>query len=158
LQINILLKRERYLEGSWYGNDTLWRTIADLNQIILYADKSGNFGEQVQRKMLYFCDGIISGESEGPLRPTPKKTGILLAGTDPVMIDLAIAELLNFNFQKIPQLSKILNMKKRKITKYSSNDMIISSNYNSWNGRKINEIEDVYRFLPSKGWKNYIEK
>jgi len=26
-------------EGSWYGNDTLWRSILDLNRIVLYVDK-----------------------------------------------------------------------------------------------------------------------
>ena len=31
---------EEYWEGSWYGNDTIWRTIVDLNIILLYADKN----------------------------------------------------------------------------------------------------------------------
>src|SRR5438093_548816 len=28
-------------DGNWSGNDTLWRTILDLNRILLHADKNG---------------------------------------------------------------------------------------------------------------------
>lgn len=29
--------------GMWYGNDTIWRSILDLNRIILYADNQGGY-------------------------------------------------------------------------------------------------------------------
>ena len=29
------------MEGSWEGNDTIWRTVLDLNQILFYADRDG---------------------------------------------------------------------------------------------------------------------
>ena len=38
-----------YFEGSWWGNDTLWRTALDLNRILFYADKEGQIQEQPQR-------------------------------------------------------------------------------------------------------------
>jgi len=147
-----------YLEGSWYGNDTIWRTIADLNQIIFYTDKKGKLTSDIQRKFLYFCDGIISGDSQGPLEPSPKKTGIIIGGINPLMIDLTVAELLNFNYKKIPQIYKLFKLKKRKISKFKPLELKIYSNYNNWNNKKINELIDKFNFQPSRGWKNYIEK
>lgn len=153
-----LIDKQRYFEGSWYGNDTIWRTIGDLNQILLYANKSGKMTNEIQRKRFYICDGIISGESEGPLEPSPNYSGILLAGYDPLMIDLAIAELINFDYQKIPQIYELFNLYDRKISQYNPRDLKIISNYNKWNYKKINEIRDSITFQPTAGWKNHIEK
>src|SRR5262249_38395097 len=33
--------------GSWYGNDTIWRMILDLNKILLYANPDGTFRADV---------------------------------------------------------------------------------------------------------------
>lgn len=156
--IRKILNEDNYYQGSWYGNDTIWRTIADLNQILLYADKKGIFTLVPQRKRFYVCDGIIGGEKEGPIEPTPIKMGILAAGFDPLMIDLAIAEILNFNFKKIPQLNKIFKIKKRAISNNGPTDLLINSNYKSWNKKRINELKDTIKIYPCFGWKNHIEK
>lgn len=50
----------------------------DLNQILIYTKKDGTLSNKKQRIRLYFCDCIISGENDGPLDPTPKKTKILI--------------------------------------------------------------------------------
>lgn len=50
------------MEGSWYGNDTLWRTIIDLNNIVFFGDKEGVMHDTPQRKYLIVVDGIVSGE------------------------------------------------------------------------------------------------
>lgn len=65
--------KDPYFEGSWYGNDTIPRTITDLNKIVFYADKKGILKDNVQRKMFILVDAIIAGEKEGPLNPSPKK-------------------------------------------------------------------------------------
>lgn len=33
------------MEGSWQGNDTIWRTVLDLNTILFYADRDGLLGD-----------------------------------------------------------------------------------------------------------------
>src|SRR5262245_30013337 len=55
--------------GAWYGNETIWRMIYDLNLIILNADANGKLHDKPQRQ--YFCvvDGLVSGEGNGPLQP-----------------------------------------------------------------------------------------
>ena len=60
-------------EGSWYGNDTLWRCIVDLNKVLFYSNKKGVMQKTRQRKYLTIVDAIIAGEKEGPLEPTPKR-------------------------------------------------------------------------------------
>jgi uncharacterized protein (DUF362 family) len=90
--------------GNWRGNDTVWRTIVDLNRILLYADKLGNLQTEPQRKHFAVVDGIIGGEGDGPFNVAPRACGILLGGSDPVLIDSMIAQMLGFDCQKIPQI------------------------------------------------------
>lgn len=156
--LNSQIKANTFFEGSWYGNDTVWRTIADLNQILLYADKTGKMKQNVQRKRLYFCDGVISGENEGPIEPSPINTGIIIGGYDPLMVDLTITELLDFYFKRIPQIQNLFKLKSKKITNNQPNDLNILSNIPDWNEKKINEILNPFKFNPTSGWKNYIEK
>lgn len=65
-------------EGSWYGNDTLWRTILDLNRAALYADANGTLQATPQRKFLVLVDALLAGEGEGPMAPSPVPMGVLL--------------------------------------------------------------------------------
>ncbi|SFB14023.1 hypothetical protein SAMN05216587_11543 [Selenomonas ruminantium] len=58
LQKGQLEEGEKYWNGSWYGNDTIWRTIADLNHILYYANKEGKLQEKRQRKVLIVADMI----------------------------------------------------------------------------------------------------
>ena len=151
-------QRDPYYEGSWWGNNTLWRTILDLNKILLYADKNGQITETPQRNRLYFVDGIISGEKEGPLLPTARKEGLILFGQDPVLIDLAIAELIGFNYKRIPSIFYAFKLTKQQITQFMPEDLLIKSNENDWNEKTINTIKHNLSFKPSDGWKGIIEK
>jgi len=42
-----------------FGNDVLWRTLADLNKLILYADSEGVLQGARQRRYLAVVDGIV---------------------------------------------------------------------------------------------------
>ena len=37
--LGVLFSGDKYRIGSWYGNDTIWRTVVDLNHIVRYANK-----------------------------------------------------------------------------------------------------------------------
>lgn len=41
----ILFSKEKNRAGSWYGNDTIWRTIVDINRIVKYADKNRSYAK-----------------------------------------------------------------------------------------------------------------
>jgi uncharacterized protein DUF362 len=96
----------KVMAGSWYGNDTLWRTILDLNKVARYADRAGHLQATPQRR--YFCivDGIYSGEGDGPLRASTRHDGILMAGTNPVIIDLVVCILMGIVPEAIRQVHR----------------------------------------------------
>jgi len=61
-------------------------------------------------KEKYWCviDGIIGGENNGPLSPNSKLSGVLIAGENPLSVDLVATRLMGFDYQKI-KIFKILN-------------------------------------------------
>lgn len=150
--------KDEYLEGSWWGNDTTWRMICDLNRLLIYADKNGIMRQNPQRKYIAFLDMIISGEGDGPLNPSPKYSGILMAGFNPLVIDTVMATIMGFDFRKIPNIYKAYIIKKYPISNYNYEDIKIISNNKAWS-RKITDInfEDTLKYKPSLGWKSHIE-
>jgi hypothetical protein len=90
--------------GNWCGNDTIWRTILDINKIMMYSDKDGKMHDLPQRKVLILVDGVLAGEGQGPLAPQTKKCGAIICGTDPWSVDHVGARLMGFDYQKIPLL------------------------------------------------------
>lgn len=96
------------VEGSWEGNDTIWRTTLDLCHLLHYADHEGRLHDTPVRRHLALVDGIIAGEGEGPLASTPKRAGLLLAGRDPVLVDHVATELMGFDPQRVPTVREAL--------------------------------------------------
>ena len=94
------------MEGSWEGNDTIWRTVLDLNRILFYADRDGRLADRPQRRYLAIVDGIIAGEGEGPLASTPRPAGLLVAGRDPVLVDLACVRAMVLCEHAVPMITR----------------------------------------------------
>lgn len=90
------------VEGGWHGNDTIWRTCLDLNRILLYGDASGRLHDAPQRATLHVLDGLIAGEGDGPLRPTPVPAGLLMASLNPVALDEYATRLMGLHPDRIP--------------------------------------------------------
>lgn len=146
--------KDRYSEGSWYGNDTISRTICDLNKIIFYADKNGIMKDQVQRKYLIVADMIVTGEKEGPVSPSPKKSGIIAVGMNPVYFDECIAFLMGAQIEKLPFLKRAGNIKGKYRLSEKGHGVIIS-NCPEWNGETVSSLENKKRLYhePANGWK-----
>jgi hypothetical protein len=134
-------------EGSWYGNDTIWRTILDLNTILFYSDKNGVLKDSVQRKYFVVVDGILAGEGDGPIRSTPKKAGLIVSGLNPVNVDYACAKIMGFNPDKIKQIKKAAENKKHMLTNGESTQDIKSN---------VSELPSL-NFAPPSGWAGYLE-
>ncbi len=141
--------------GNWYRNDTIWRSILDLNRIMIYADKSGVMKNEPQRKFFSLGDMIISGHKNGPLAPTPIETGVLLCSEDPVAFDLAVINLMGLKYEYLPVLNKISNIKKYPIRKEKHANIKIISNDCSINGKTIENmpVAPYGYFEPADGWK-----
>ena len=95
------------IEGSWHGNDTIWRTCLDLNRALLYGDLSGGLQESVQRQEISIVDAVVAGQGEGPLAPEPLGTGAVFAARNPAIGDFLGAHLLGFDAAKIPLLRHV---------------------------------------------------
>ena len=144
-----------YTEGSWYGNETIPRTIVDLNKILFFADKRGVLQNSRQRKSFTVIDAIIAGEKEGPLEPSPKAIGTVIAGENPVAVDLACSQIMGFDYQKIPTLTYALSPKKISIFRDSIDKIQVRGDTDI----NINEVFQYYgyRFCPTSGWRGHIE-
>ncbi len=148
--LELVFSINKKYDGCWYGNDTLWRTIADLNRIVQYADKQGIIKESKQRTIFNVCDMIISGEEEGPLRPTPKKVGAIVSGFEIAYLDCFIATLMGFDINKIKYIPYLLekNNLDRNALKIALQDKTIN----------FDNFDLNLNFKPTSGWQGHIEK
>ncbi|MEY8337956.1 DUF362 domain-containing protein [Lachnospiraceae bacterium 62-35] len=152
-RVGIKLTKEKYWDGSWYRNDTMWRTISDITDAVYYADKNGKLQRTTQRTIFNICDMIISGEKEGPLSPTPKKLGtIMMSAGHAAGIDKFICKFVGFDNNSIKYIDYLCT--KQGI--YDENLEIIFDT-----GEKINYID----YQPSRenkleagfGWHGFID-
>lgn len=89
-------------DGSWHGNDTIWRTCLDLNRILLYGRSDGTIRDEVQRRVIHIADAVIAGQGNGPLAPDPLAMGLLFGGNNASAVDWVGAQLLDYDPEKIP--------------------------------------------------------
>ena len=147
--------RDMFFEGSWHGNDTMWRTVLDLNRILFYADKSGVMRDTVQRNCMIVVDAVIAGEKEGPLEPTSKPCGALVSGWNPVAVDFAAAALMGFDYRKVPQIIKSTTIGRYRLINGTLDDISFVKN-----GMKTDYcglVSNHFAFEPTAGWKSNIE-
>jgi uncharacterized protein (DUF362 family) len=85
------------VEGSWHGNDTIWRTCLDLNRILLYGRLDGTLADEPQREVMNVVDAVMAGHGDGPLSPQPLPLGLLMAGGSSAAIDWIGAQLLGYD-------------------------------------------------------------
>ncbi|MGD8997929.1 MAG: DUF362 domain-containing protein [Anaerolineae bacterium] len=82
--------------GMYLDNDTIWRSMADLNRILLYADVRGILHQERQRRYLAIVDGIVAAE-ESQYHPHPYPLHTVVVGTDPVTVDAITARCMGFD-------------------------------------------------------------
>lgn len=100
--------------GGWYGNDTVWRMVYDLNLIAKYGCPDGTLSNIPQRTMYTLCDGIIGGQGDGPLNPSPLALGTLTFSNDPYLSDEVAGHLFHLKLDRIPSLREAAELNKEK--------------------------------------------
>lgn len=85
--------------GAWFGNDTIWRMVADL----YLAMKRKN------RKYFSVIDGIVAGEGKGPFCPTSKYANSLILGENLLAVDCVAVRYMGFNPKRIKYLNYFLD-------------------------------------------------
>lgn len=100
--------RDEVSEAKWHGNDTIWRTLLDVYRATFHADVNGILLDTPRRNHFCLLDGIIAGEGNGPVAPDPVSAGVLLAGLNPVAVDVVGASLMGFEVDRIPTIKNAL--------------------------------------------------
>jgi len=117
---NLLQKKEiligQHVEhGNWKGNDTIWRTILDLNRIAIYADKEGIMRDKPQREYFTLIDSIIGQQGDGPMAGEPIVSSIIFGGFNPVVTDALAIKTMGLDYNLIKTVSEAGNIKRWKL-------------------------------------------
>ncbi len=152
-----LFESDPFFEGSWHGNDTLWRTILDLNKIVFFADRQGIMQKEIQRKLLYLVDGVVIGEGEGPLHPSRKDCGLLMWGENPVHVDVCAAAFIGFDPSTIKSLDRAFEIVQLPITKPDRASVACRLDGETWRPYVDGGSMAICKARPSAGWKGHME-
>lgn len=90
--------------GAWHGNDTLWRTIIDINRVLFFADPQGRLHDTPQRTIVCLLDGVVGMQGDGPLKGTDVRAGVIACGDDPVEFDANVTYMMGFDPSKVPHV------------------------------------------------------
>lgn len=104
-----MLSYDKITGGGWSGNDTLWRTIIDLNHILYFYDPAtDSLNDLPVRPVITIVDAVIAGQGEGPLSPTPKPIGMLYGGFNPAAVEMLSLKIIGYNTARIKSVSAAL--------------------------------------------------
>jgi uncharacterized protein (DUF362 family) len=144
--------------GNWYGNDTIWRTILDLNKVLLYANPDGTLKSDQwinAKHYIGIVDGILAGEGNGPMSPDPVELNTLVCGTNAVAIDAVCASLIGFDPLKIHSIAQSFKIGKYRLCNFNYEDIIAHID-----GKvvPVTDLPTLKNLKPHFGWINHIEK
>lgn len=114
------------VEGSWSGNDTIWRTCLDLNRILLYGRPDGQLADSPQRVVLHIADAVIAGQGDGPLAPQPLPLGLIFAGRNAAAMDYVGAQLLGYDPQRIPVVRHAFDQFHLPISSFTADEVTLA--------------------------------
>jgi len=142
--------------GAWYGNDTIWRMIYDLNRIVLHAPPAGKALKPTpQRDYLAILDAGIAGEGNGPLQPLPVETDRIVISRDPFVMDFIAARMMGFDPRRIPQLAHRKDFAGGTWGEFTPERLEVNIDGRACTG--LESIPVASEFLPPPGWRSHIE-
>jgi len=125
------------MDGSWSGNDTIWRTCLDLNRVLLYGRADGTMSEEIQRRVVHIVDAIVSGQGNGPLAPEPLGFGLLLGGNNAAAIDWVAAQLLAYDAEKVSLVRHAFDQFRWPITRFASGSVRVVGDLGAGDPRPV---------------------
>jgi len=145
-------KKTGIRSGAWSGNDTLWRSVLDLNKILLYADNQGNMNKTPQRNIFSIVDGIIAGDGNGPISPRVRLEGILIAGSNWLAVDICATRLMGFDYNRIPMFEKAFKLERYMLMDFDPTEIEIHSNIQNLRNVITDKQDRFLNFQPAPGW------
>ena len=144
------------MEGSWYGNDTIWRTTLDLQRILRYGRTDGTLSTEPQRCVISITDAIIGGEGEGPMIPQPVASAFLTGAVNSAAAEWVNARLMGFDPQRIPLTREAFASFLFPLAQFAPEAIRV---HFAKETLKANEIFPFERraFMPPTGWQGHCE-
>lgn len=137
--------------GDWWGNDSAWRMVVDLYHISLFADLNGKLHDTPQRKFFSIVDGIVGGENNGPLISDSKYAGVIIAGFNPLIVDIVCTGIMGFNYNKLKWIKHLNN------DKYFSDIKNVNILSDKLFSNVLKSSNKYLGFKPHPGWDGYLE-
>ena len=140
------------IEGSWIGNDTIWRTGLDLNRILLYGETDGSMSASARRRVVHLADAVVAGQGDGPLSPQPLQLGLLFAGNNAACVDWFGAKLLGYDPRRLPIVREAFGEFRWPISTARPDDVTLSGD---WGTGKIDRLmtKELPAVLHPLGWR-----
>ena len=141
------------IEGSWIGNDTIWRTGLDLNRILLYGETDGSMSASARRRVVHLADAVVAGQGDGPLSPQPLQLGLLFAGNNAACVDWFGAKLLGYDPRRLPIVREAFGEFRWPISTARPDDVTLSGD---WGTGKIDRVmtKELPAVLHPLGWRD----
>ena len=144
--------------GNWYGNNTTWRMVLDLNRCLLFGQPDGTLRSSSPKRYYSIVDGLIGMEGMGPMQGDPVNSNVVIVGTDPVAVDVVASRVMGFDWRKIPMIREAFGLQTFPITELKPSDIRVNSDVPDWNGMFEDiESKDFLSFRPHFGWTGHIE-
>ena len=144
---------DTYRSGDWWGNDTCWRSALDMNKILLYGGSNGALNAHAARRYFSLIDGIIGGDEAGPLAPTPRPEGVLVAGFDPLSVDTVATQIMGLVPELIRDQRRALELTVYPLAEVD-HPIDVRSNVADWHGG-ISPGSGL-GFRPHPAWRDYF--
>ena len=125
------------IEGSWSGNDTIWRTCLDLNRILLYGRGDATMAPTIQRRVVHVVDAVIGGQGDGPLAPQPLPLGLILAGHNAAAVDWVGARILGFDPRRVPVVSHAFDELTWPLTAFPADEIALVGEWDEGVAKRI---------------------
>jgi len=150
-------------DGSWSGNDTIWRTCLDLNRILLYGRSDGTrsdgtmfngiMTDEIQRRVIHVADAVVAGQGNGPLAPQPLSLGLMLGGNNAAAMDWVGTHLLAYDPEKIALVRHAFDRFRWPIADFPSSGVSVAGDLGE--GSPLRVLETIRQpVIHPAGWRD----
>lgn len=144
--------------GNWWGNDTIWRMVIDLNKILRFANPDGTLRDDTPKRYLSIVDGVQSGEGNGPMAPDPRPIGLLAAGFNPAAVDWVCARLMGFDPDQILHIRESFRQEDLPVATFGPEAIDLWCSDPEITLQRLHDrVSRFLAFEPHFGWKGRIE-
>jgi hypothetical protein len=144
------------IDGSWHGNDTVWRMCLDLQRVLRYCRADGSLAQAPQRRVITITDAIVAGENNGPLAPTPAPAGFVTGALNPAAAEWVHARLMGFDPSRIPLVRHAFDQFSYPLVDFPPSSIIVRARAGELRPEELDPILMPF-FQPPSGWKGHLE-